>query len=216
MKAVLQRAWTYCNTKRASSVALILAGMLALAGGAAVATRTASDHIASAAFSKLAPDGDSSKVLDTIADKVVEKITEKGGTLDSAQSDLVNKLAGMAGKKLGKVDPATLIAGVRADVVSAGLGKLNGISTDKIVSQVTSALIAQAQKQLSSVDVEALAKAAINDVIKNLDLDKLVKEKIDSVDINAVVSQAIAKQLGGSSSSGSGGLNWLSLLGGSR
>jgi len=182
---------------RAVVVALVVSGLVAAAGGAALATRSASDHFANAAFEKLG--GNSGDILNTIADKVVDKLTKKGGTIDDAQQELVDRLAGQAGKKLGKVDPSKIISSIRGDVVNAGLGKLNGISVDRIVAQVTSALIQQASTMLDKVDVEKLASAAISDVVKNLNLDKLVKEKIDSIDVDKLVSDAVAKQLGGSS-----------------
>jgi hypothetical protein len=184
---------------RAPVVGLIAAGLVAVGGGAALATRSASTSFADKAFAKLG--GDSDEILDTIADKVVDKITGKGGTLDSAQAQLVDQLAGMAGEKLGKVDPAQLVSDIRGDVVEAGLGKLNGISTSQIVAQVTDALIKQASGLLDDVDVEKLASAAIADMIKSLNLEKLVKQKIDSVDVEKLAKDAIEKQLGGSSGS---------------
>jgi uncharacterized membrane protein YheB (UPF0754 family) len=54
---------------------------------------------------------------------------------------------------------------------------------------------------LKNVDVEALAKGAIVDVIKSLNLEKLVKQKIDSIDVEKLVQDAVAKQLGGGGSS---------------
>ena len=87
---------------------------VAVCGGAALATRSASSSFADKAFAKLG--GDSGEILDSIAEKVVDKLTSKGGTLDSAQEQLVDELAGMAGKKLGKVDPAKLINEIRGDV----------------------------------------------------------------------------------------------------
>jgi uncharacterized membrane protein YheB (UPF0754 family) len=66
------------------------------------------------------------------------------------------------------------------------------------VAQVTDALIAEASALLDDVDVEALAKAAITDIIKSLNLEKLVKQKIDSVDVEKLAEDAIAKQMGAS------------------
>jgi hypothetical protein len=185
------------KSPRAVVVALVVSGLVAAAGGAAMATRSASNQFADKAFDKLG--GDSDEILDSIADKVVDKLMSKGGMLDTAQADLVDQLATMAGKKFGKVDPAKLISGIRGDVVEAGLGKLDGISVDEIVAQVTSALIQQASGLLDDVDVEKLAKGAITDMIKSLNLEKLVKDKIDSVDIEKLAQDAIAKQMGGSS-----------------
>lgn len=192
---------------RAPIVGLVVAGLIAVTGGAALATRTASDQFATKAFDKLG--GDSDEILDSIADKVVEKLSGKGGTFDAAQADLVKQLAAMAGKKFGKVDTDALLSDIRGDVVEAGLGKLDGISVDEIVAQVTAALIQQADGLLRDVDVEALAKGAIADVIKSLNLEKLVKQKIDSIDVEKLVNDAIAKQMGGTSSNPLG-----SLLGG--
>ena len=184
---------------RAVVIGLIVSGLVACAGGAALATRSAGDSFADKALDKLG--GDSDQILDSIADKVVDKLMSKGGMLDSAQADLVDQLAAMAGKKFGKVDPAKLISGIRGDVVEAGLGKLDGISVDDIVAQVTSALIQQADGLLKGVDVEKLAKGAIADMIKSLNLEKPVKEKIDSVDIEKLAQDAIAKQMSSSGAS---------------
>ena len=181
---------------RAPIVGLVVAGFLAVMGGAALATRSASDQFATKAFDKLG--GDSDEILNSIADKVVAKLTGDGGTLDSAQQQLVDQLADMAAKKLGKVDPSKLISQIRGDVVEAGMSKLDGISVNAIVAQVTDALINQAGALLDDVDVQALAKAAITDVIKNLNLEKLVKQKIDSIDVEKLVGDAVAKHLGGS------------------
>jgi hypothetical protein len=187
-------------------VALMLAVMVVLAGGAVVATRSTGDRIANATFDKLG--GDSHEILDEIADRVVKRITEKNGTLDSAQADLVDRLAGIAGKKFDGVDPEAMIADMRGQVLEAGLDKLDGISTDQIVAQVTAALIQQASAELGKVDVEKLAASALDDVVKSLNIEKLVKEKLDSIDVQEVVDKAVAKQLG------SGG-GWFSLLSGS-
>lgn len=178
---------------RAVVVALVVSGLIAAGTGAAMATRSASDSFADKAFAKLG--GDSNEILDSIADKVVDKLMSKGGMLDTAQADLVDQLATMAGRKLGKVDPAKLISSIRGDVVEAGLSKLDGISVDQIVATVTSALIAQANGLLDGVDVEKLAKGAIADIIKSLNLEKLVKQKIDSVDVEKLAEEAIAKQM---------------------
>jgi hypothetical protein len=205
LSAPLKRVF---GTSRTIVVALVVSGLVAAAGGAALATRSAGDSFADKALDKLG--GDSDQILDSIADKVVDKLMSKGGMLDTAQADLVDQLATMAGKKFGKVDPAKLISGIRGDVVEAGLGKLDGISVDEIVAQVTSALIQQASGLLDDVDVEKLAKGAITDMIKSLNLEKLVKDKIDSVDIEKLAQDAIAKQM-----SSSGASNPLtSLLGG--
>ena len=181
---------------RAVVVALVVSGLVAAAGGAAFATRSVGDQFADKALAKLG--GDSDEVLDKIADKVVDKLTSKGGTLDEAQKQLVDQLAAMAGKKFNNVNPAKLISQIRGDVVSAGLDKLDGISVDEIVATVTSALIEQANGLLDDVDIEKLAKGAIADVIKSLNLEKLVKQKIDSIDVEKLVQDAVAKQMGGS------------------
>lgn len=187
------------SNRRAPIVAVVVAGLFAVTGGAALAARSAGDRFANKAFDKLG--GDSDEILEKIADKVVEKLGGKGGTLDAAQKDLVDQLAAMAGKKFRKVDPDALLSQMRSDVVAAGLDKLDGISVDQIVGQVTAALIRQASLLLEDVDVEALAKGAIADVIKSLNLEKLVKQKIDSIDVEKLVQDAVAKQMGGSGSS---------------
>src|SRR5687767_8847402 len=76
----------------------VVAGIIGVTGGAALATRSASDHFADKAFSKLG--GDSDEILDKLADKLVDRLSEKGGTLDGAQDQLVGELADMAGSKL--------------------------------------------------------------------------------------------------------------------
>lgn len=198
-RGVISAVKRVVSDRRAPIVAIVVAGLFAVMGGAAFAARSASDQFANKAFDKLG--GDSDEILDKIADKVVDKLTGKGGTLDAAQKDLVDQLAVMAGKKFGKVDPTELLSEMRSDVVAAGLDKLDGISVDQIVGQVTAALIQQASALLEDVDVEALAKGAIADVIKSLNLEKLVKQKIDSIDVEKLVQDAVAKQLGGGSSS---------------
>jgi hypothetical protein len=184
------------SSPRATVLVAVVAGLIAATAGGALATRSATDRFADVTFEKLG--GDSDEILDAIAEKVVDKLASNGGTLESAQNDLVDELAGMAGKKLGNVDPDKLVSDIRGDVVAAGLGKLDGISVDRIVAQVTTALIAQAEGLLSDVDVEALAKATLTDLIKSLNLEKLVKEKIDSIDAEKLVKEAVAEQMGGS------------------
>ena len=197
---------------KAPIAAAVIAGMVALTGGAALGAKSASNNFADKTFEKLGG-GNPDDVLGAIADKVVEKISEKGGTLDSAQKDLVAQLATVAGKKLDGVDANKLINGVKDDVVAAGLGKLNGISTDEIVAQVTAALIAQAQSEIGKLDLNALAKGALKDVAANVDIDKLVKEQLDKVDVNKLILEAVKQQMGGNSGgSSSGSTNWLSLL----
>lgn len=205
--AVISAVKRVVSNPRAPIVAVVVAGLFAVTGGAAFAARSAGDRFADKAFAKLG--GNSEEILDKIADKVVDKLAGKGGTLDAAQEDLVDQLAAMAGKKFGKVDPKELIADMRGDVVAAGLDKLDGISVDQIVGQVTAALIQQASALLKDVDVEALAKGAIADVIKSLNLEKLVKQKIDSIDVEKLVQDAVAKQMGGG-----GGNPLTGLLGG--
>jgi hypothetical protein len=195
---------------KAPIAAAVIAAMVALTGGAALATKSAGDHFADATFDKLG--GDSDAILEAIADKVVDKVSEKGGTLDGAQAALVSQLSGLAGKKLDGVDANKLLDGVRADVVAAGLGKLNGISTDEIVAQVTAALIAQAQSEISKLDLEKLAKGALSDMAKNVDIDKLVNEQLAKVDVEKIITDAVAGKLGGSGGSSGLGSDWLSLL----
>lgn len=183
--------------RKVATAAIAIAGMVALGGGAALAARGASAHLAETAMDKLG--GDGGDVLDRIAEQVVKKITEKGGTLDSAQEDIVTEVAGLAGEKLGSVELSDLVEGIREDVVAAGLGKLDHIDTDELVAQVTSALIAQASTLMGDVDVEALAEKAVSDAIKSMNLEALVEEKIDSVDVEELVQDAVAKHLAGSS-----------------
>jgi hypothetical protein len=187
----------------------VVAGLVALVGAGALATKSAGDHFADATFDKLG--GDSDAILEAIADKVVDRVSEKGGTLDSAQQALVAQLAGVAGAKLDGVDTDALLDGVKGEVVAAGLGKLDGISTDDIVSQVTAALIAQAQAEIAKLDLDKLAKGALADVAKNVDIDKLVSEQLAKVDVEKLIMEAISTQMGGGDS-GSSSTNWLSLL----
>jgi uncharacterized protein with von Willebrand factor type A (vWA) domain len=174
--------------------------VVGLGGIAVLTTRSAGDQFANAAFSALG--GDPKEVLDSIAQKVVDQLAVKGGSLDNAQNALVQELAGVAGKKLDGVNTDGLLDDVKGEVVAAGLGKLDGISTDGIISQVTSALIAEAKAEIAKLNLEQLAK----DLIKSVDIDKLVEEKLAKVDLNAIISKAVADQLGGG---GSGGLSGL-------
>lgn len=178
-------------------VGLVVAGLLAVGGGAALAARGASERFADTAMDRLG--GEGADVLDRIADQVVKKITEEGGTLDSAQAGIVSELASVAGKKLGSVEMSGLIDDIREDVVEAGLGKLDDIDTDQIVTQVTSALSARASTLMEGVDVQALAESAVADAIRSMNLEALVEKKIDSVDVDKLVQDAVSKHLAGSS-----------------
>ncbi len=209
---LFSRAWNYVRGlaskapggPKAGIVALITAGVVAVGGVGVVFTRSATDQFANAAFSKL---GDNPQdVLDAIAQKVVDQLGSEGGAFDAAQQALVQELAGVAGDKLDGVDTSKLLDDVQGEVVAAGLGKLDGISTDNIVAQVTAALIQTATAEIAKLDLAKLAK----DLLNSVDIDKLVKDKLDEIDLEAIVTKLVSEQLGGSGSgSGLGGLGGL-------
>lgn len=197
-------------------VAVVAGALVVLVGGMSFAARSASDHLANATFGKL---GDPHDVLDKIADKVVDKLTQRGGTLDSAKSDLVRNLTSIAGRKLGGVDAAKLVDDVRGKVVSAGLSKINGINTDTIVDNVTAAVIAQVSEQVARLNLGSMAKSMLSSV----DLEKVVRQELDKIDLEAIVQKAIDKAADkyakeyadshGGSSSGSSSPNLFDLFG---
>jgi hypothetical protein len=208
---VFSRAWNHVRSlaskapggPRAGTIALIMAGVVAVGGFAVVLTRSATDQFANAAFSKLGDDPQ--EVLDSIAQKVVDQLGSKGGAFDAAQQALVQELAGAAGDKIDGVDTSKLLDDVQGEVVAAGLGKLDGISTDNIVAQVTAALIQTATAEIAKLDLGQLAK----DLLNSVDIDKIVKDKLDEIDVEGIVTKLVSEQLGGSGSGGLGNLTGL-------
>jgi hypothetical protein len=194
------------KSPRALIGATVIAGIIGVTGGAALATRSASDHFADKALSRLG--GDSDEILDKLADKLVDKLSEEGGTLDETQAQLVDELAGVAGAKLDGVDAEQLLDDVRGDVVAAGMGKLNEISVDAIVEQVTTALIASAESEIEDIDVNKLVKEIVNDLAKDIDLEKIVKDELAKVDVEGLVLKAVQQQMGGGGSGSGSGSIW--------
>jgi hypothetical protein len=86
------------------------------------------------------------------------------------------------------------------------MSKLNGISTDTIVEQVTNALIQKAMAEIDALDLEALASATLDgaaqDLLNSVDLEKIIKEYLASIDVEGIVSKVVSDEMG----SGSGGL----------
>jgi hypothetical protein len=201
MNNAWKRVVSYVKGRPTSAiVATLVAGSIFITGGAALAARQASGQFADATFSKLG--GSSDEVLNKLADRVVARLSATNGPLGGARQELVNKISKAAAAKIGGVDPTSLINGASGKLVTAGLSKIDGIDVNAIIGQVTQALIAQATAEIDKLDLNALAKGALNDVISKVDIEKLIKEKLDSIDVNKLVEDAIAKQLG----SGSGGL----------
>lgn len=172
--------------------AAALAGICAVTGGVALATRNASSSFADAAFSKL---GSPEEVLNTLADRVVDRLTGEGGSFAATQDALVSELAGMADEKFGDINADDLINSVKGDVVAAGLGKLDGINVDAIVGQVTAALIKTANSELDKIDLGKLANEVIKGLAKDIDLEKVVSQQLAKVDIEKLIGDVVTKQL---------------------
>jgi hypothetical protein len=205
---------------KSAVLAVVLAGAVATSAGAVVTTRAVTHSFADAAFAKLG--GNRQQVLNAIADRLVNKLSVKGGTLSSAQQEIVDRIAGVAGDKFRNVDPSKLLNDIKGQVVTAGLGKLDGINVQTIVDRVTQALIAQAQAEINKLNLNQLVQgqvgkldlnAIVRDAVNKIDINKLVKEELDKVDLNALIEKVIEQKL---SSSGSGGLTGIvgSLLSG--
>lgn len=191
-------------------IAAILAGVIALSSGVALATRTAGDRFADATFDKLG--GDPDRVLSTIAGEVVEKLTEDGGTLDGAQQALIDRITALAGDKLDGVEVGSLLDGVKGEVVEAGLGKLDGIDVDRIIDQVTAALIAQASAEIEGIDLQELARSVLTDVAADVDIEGMVADELAKVDVEELVLKAVTGSGGSSSGTSGGSANWLGFL----
>jgi hypothetical protein len=185
--------------KRKALVAAGVAGVMFMTAGGAFAMRAATQQFADATISKLGGD-DPQAVLDSIADRVVKQLTSKAGPLSAASKQLTDKLGRLAGDKLAGIDADSLIDTVSSEVVAAGMGKLDQISTDEIVEHVTNALIEQAIAKINALDLEGLAKStldgAVDDLLEDVDLSKLVKEYLNSIDVEAIARAAISDQLG--------------------
>ena len=205
---------------KSAILAVVLAGTVAASAGAVVTTRAVTHSFADAAFAKLG--GNRQQLLNAIADRLVNKLSVKGGTLSSAQQEIVDRIAGVAGDKFRNVDPNKMMSDIKGQVVTAGLGKLDGIDVQTIVDKVTTALIAQAQAEINKVNLNQVVQgqvgkldlnAIVRDAVNKIDINKLVKEELDKIDLNALIAKVIDQKL---SSSGPGGLAGLvtSLLGG--
>ncbi len=217
MKQVWERlsnASATMRKPRAVAVALILASMLSVTGGVALGVQAMGSHIAKQVFGT----GSSQQVLDRISQKVVDKLTKKGGTLDAAKSQLVGNLTNIAGKKLDGVNPASLLSDVKSKVEAAGLDKIQGIDTNQIVDQVTQAVIATVEQRVNQIDLASMAK----NLVGSVNINKLVEDQLNKIDLNAIVTKAVddaankavQSYMNGSSSSSSN--NPLSLLFGGR
>jgi hypothetical protein len=189
-------AWRKPHAKVAIITAAALVGLTGAAGATAVVTHNASQQFADATFGKLG--GNSDEVLQKIADRVVKRLTSNQGALAGAKDDIVASISKAASKKLGAVDADTLISNASGDLVAAGMDKLSSIDVKDIVDQVTHALIAQASAEVAKLDLNKLAQSAINGLIAKVDIEKLIKQKLDSIDVEKLVSDAVAKQVGGS------------------
>lgn len=192
--------------KRTAIIAAVVAGVLTVSAGGALATRAASNQFADATISALGGD-DPQAVLDAIADRVVKQLTSKSGALSDASKSLTDKLGAAAGDKLAGIDTDSLLKQVSSEVVAAGMGKLNGISTDQIVKQVTDALIQRAMAEIEGLDLQALASStldgAVEDLLASVDLEKIIQDQLDKIDVEKIVADVVKDQMG---SSGSGGL----------
>jgi uncharacterized membrane protein YheB (UPF0754 family) len=187
--------------KRTAIVAAVVAGAITLTAGGAFATKAASNQFASATISKLGGD-DPQAVLDKIAERVVKQLTSKKGAINAASKSLTDKL----GSKLAGIDAESVIDQVSDEVVAAGMSKLDGISTDAIVEQVTNALVQQALAKIEALNLEALARSTLDgaakELINSVDLEKIVKDYLAQLDVEAIVSKVVKDEMG----SGGGGL----------
>jgi hypothetical protein len=190
------------SNKRNAVIASVVVGAVVLTAGGAFAARAATNQFADATIDRLG-NGDPQAVLDSIAKSVVEKLTSKNGVLGTASKDITDKLGKAAGSTLAGIDTDSLINQVSDEVVAAGMGMLDGISTDAIVQQVTNALIESALAEVEALDLQALTAGALDDAVEDLlasvDLEKLIKEKLDEVDVEAIVADVVSKKLGGDS-----------------
>lgn len=187
--------------RRTGVIAAVIAALLVAGAGGALAARSASEHFADAALAKLGGD-DPQAVMDSIAQRVVDRVL-KDDTLQSAGRQLSATLGDTLGKaaddKLGAIDADALLAKVSSEVVSAGMGKIDEISTDAIVDRVTSALVERAAAEIDAVDLEALARGTLDDAVKHLlddvDLDALIAQQLAEIDVEAVVAEAVRRQV---------------------
>ncbi len=202
-----QRLRSTVAGKRTVVIASVVLGAVVLTAGGALATRAASNQFANAALSKLGG-GDPEAVLNSIADRVVKQLTSKSGILGQASASLTDEIGKAAGTKLAGIDTDSLLDNVSADVIAAGMGKLDEISTDEIVADVTNALIHQVRSQIESLDLLALAHSkldgAADELLGDVDIEKLIKERLDGIDVEKLASDAIKDYM--ESQGGSGGL----------
>lgn len=182
--------------KRKAFVAAAVAGILLMSAGGAMAMRAVSHQFADATIDKLGGD-DPQAVLDAIADRVVKQLLGDSGPIAAAGKNLTDS-----------IDTKSLVDSVSSQVVQAGMGKLNGISTDSIVKKVTDALIQKAMAKIDALDLQALAQATLDgaakDLLASVDLEKIIKEELAKIDVEALVTKIVKEQLG--SSGGTGGL----------
>src|SRR5438270_6510675 len=143
--------------KRAPTAVLVagaLVVVMTVSAGAVVTAHAVTNQFANAALGKLG--NNPQDVLNKIADRLVKKLSTKGGALSDAQSQIVDKIAGMAGQKFDGVDPNKMLNDVKNQVSAAGLAKINGINPQAILNQVTKSVIAQAMAQLNKIDLKSL------------------------------------------------------------
>ena len=183
-------------------IGAVVAGVVTVSAGAVVTTHAVTNQFANAAMAKLG--GNPQDVMNKIADKVVKKLDSKNGVLSSAQEELVNKIAAMAGAKFAGVDPNKMLNQVKDQVAAAGLQKIDGIDPQAILDQVMKNVMAQAMAQLNKVDLKAIVgqkvstldlNKLVRDQLNKIDVNALIKQELDKIDINAVVSQAVQEQL---------------------
>lgn len=193
------------GSRKLVAVGAVVGGLVVVTAGGAWATRAASNQFASATISKLGGDNPEA-VLDSIADRVVKQLMSSDGPLGDASKDLTDKLGKVADKKLEGIDSDSLVDKVSDEVVAAGMGKLNGISTDAIVQQVTDALIERALADVAELDLQALASGtlddAVDDLLATVDLERIIKEYLAQIDVEAIARDAIKEEMG----AGAGGL----------
>lgn len=201
MRTKLHELVRILSGKRTAVIAAGVVGAVVVFTGGAMATRAATRSFADATIDRLG-DGDPQAVLDSIAHSVVEKLTGEDGAIGAASKSLTDKLGKAAGSKLAGIDAESLLSQVSDEVVAAGMDKLNRISTDEIVQHVTNALVQRALAEVEALDLQALAAGAldgaVDELLAGVDLEKLIEEKLDEVDVEAIVAEVVSKKLGGS------------------
>jgi hypothetical protein len=150
-----------------AAVCLVGATSFGFVGSYALHAMTKS--LASAAMDRM---GDPNKVLDKLADKLVDRLQKRGGAIEAVKRAIVQRLAEMAGKKLNGVDIDKLLADAKGDLVAGGLDKIGDVNVDTLLTQMRTSLSTTASKKIDALDLEAI-------------VEKIVREKVDELEAEA-------------------------------